>query len=279
MRKKRKIIFIGAGAMAESMISGMLKTDDTLACSIFVTNKSNVQRLQYLKNQYHIETIDLEETNLDDFDVIILAIKPRNIKEVISTLQKSIRPDHLILSIVAGISISYLQNQLSKRQPIIRLMPNTSSAIGESATGISIGSFCSNEHLDFTEKLVNSIGSCFVIPEEKMDIFTGIAGSGPAYMFYFMQYMEKAGIEKGFDKEFIREIVTQMMIGAVKMVQQSNQPPSLLQKKVTSPNGTTEAGIKALHEFGGGEAITKAIEFATSRSKNIRLEMEQNVRA
>lgn len=269
------MLFIGAGAMAESIIAGMLKADCTLANTIFVTNKSNLQRLQELKNRYRVEIINLDKKRINDFDVIILAIKPKNMDEIMPILKKSISTDQLIISVVAGVSISYFKNHLSERQPIIRIMPNTSSSIGESATAISISSFCSNEHLIFTEELASFIGSYFIISEEKMDTFTAIAGSGPAYIFYFMQYMEKAGVERGFDEATIRKIVAQMISGAAQMVLQSNDEPSLLQKKVTSPNGTTEAGIKALHEFGGGESITKAIECAELRSKSIRLETEQ----
>ena len=275
MKNSKKILFIGAGEMAEAMISGMLQCNSFAEESITVVNRSNSERLQYVKARYNVQTEHLQNIALDDFDIIILAVKPKDAHEVIQFMQKETKPNQLILSVIAGISLTYLESHLSNQQQVMRVMPNTSISIGESAIGVSYGSSVSSENKEFTKKWLASFGSVFVITEEQMDFFTAVAGSGPAYMYYFMQHMEQVGLDYGFDEWMIRDMVTQTMIGAAKMVQQTKETPMTLQKKVTSPNGTTEAGIKALETYEGGLAIRKAIESASLRSEQIRLEFEK----
>ena len=275
MIKRKNILFIGAGEMAEAMISGMLQCDSFAEESITVVNRSNSERLRYVKARYNVQTEHLQNIDLDGFDVIILAVKPKDAHEVIQFMQKETKPNQLILSVVAGISLTYLERHLPNQQQVMRVMPNTSISIGESAIGVTYGSSVSSENREFTKKWLASFGSVFVIAEEQMDLFTAVAGSGPAYMYYFMQHMEQVGLDYGFDEWMIRDIVTQTMIGAAKMVQQTKENPMTLQKKVTSPNGTTEAGITALETHGGGLAIRKAIESASLRSEQIRLEFEK----
>lgn len=274
MIKNKKVLFIGAGEMAEAMISGMLKCDTIAAESITVVNRSNRERLLYFKARYKVCTEHLQNIAINHFDIIILAVKPKDSQEVISFIYKELKSHQLILSVMAGISLAYFEKHLPEQQ-IIRVMPNTSISIGESAIGISYGSYVSEENINLTKEWLTSIGSVFVIAEEQMDFFTAAVGSGPAYMYFFMQHMEQVGLDYGFDECMIREMIVQMMIGAAKMVQQTKEKPLSLQKKVTSPNGTTEAGINALEAYGGGLSIRKALESACLRSADIRFEFEK----
>ena len=131
--------------------------------------------------------------------------------------------------------------------------------------------------MTYTKELLECIGEVFVIPEKAMDIFTGIAGSGPAYFYYLMEHMEKEGMKGGLTEDTLRQIIAQTMLGAAKMIQEQGETPTVLRENVTSPNGTTAAGLDALEEYGGGIAISEAIKQATNRSKEISTQLENSI--
>ncbi len=156
-------------------------------------------------------------------------------------------------------------------------MPNTSSMIGESATAISSGKYTSEQNINLAKVLLQCIGEVYVIEEQHMDVFTGIAGSGPAYIYYLMEHMELAGTQSGLPQHITREIIAQTILGAAKMVKNQGENPSSLRQKVTSPNGTTAAGLQALDSNGGSIAITEAIKQASERSKNLSEELQKTI--
>lgn len=151
--------------------------------------------------------------------------------------------------------------------------------IGESATAIAPGRYVSIEQLALVEELVRTFGEAFVIEENQMDVFTGMAGSGPAYFYKLMEHFEETGVAAGFDQETARKIGTQTMLGAARMLLETQEEPARLRKKVTSPNGTTAAGLEALNEAGAGEAMTKAILSAAERSNEISEELKKQLLA
>ena len=206
--------------------------------------------------------------------MIILAMKPKNAEDALQSIQNYIQPQQLILSVLAGISTSFIEQFLPSEQQVIRVMPNTSSMIGESATAISSGSYTTKQNVQLAKVLFQCIGEVYIIEEEKMDIFTGIAGSGPAYVYYLMEHMEKVGIQAGLPEQTAREIIAQTILGAAKMVQEQDENPTILRKNVTSPNGTTAAGLQALETNGGGKAISEAVKQATERSKSLCSQLE-----
>ena len=275
MLHEKNIIFLGAGSMAEAMISGMIGARKIPIDQISVSNQSNTNRLNHLKKTYGINTIVKEKLNITHYDIIILAMKPKDAEIALQSIQNIIQPHQLILSVMAGIKTSFFERNLPSGQQVIRIMPNTSSMVGESATAISTGKYTSKQNLDICRELLQCIGKVFVITEEKMDIFTGIAGSGPAYIYYLMEQMELEAENSGLSREISRKIIAQTLLGAAKMIQDRDETPSTLRKKVTSPNGTTEAGLEALKMHGGGAAIAQAIKQATSRSKAISEELEK----
>ncbi|MFC4323430.1 pyrroline-5-carboxylate reductase [Litchfieldia salsa] len=274
MLYKKKIAFLGAGSMAEAMISGIVNSEKVPAKQVIATNRSNVGRLKELEKKYGISVSQRDKVNLKEVDIIILAMKPKDIDQALLSIKNEINPNALILSVLAGITTSYMEQHLQEGQPVIRVMPNTSSMIGESATAISSGTQTSFEQVKLTKELLQTIGEVFVISEEKMDIFTGIAGSGPAYFYYLMEHMEKAGAENGLDPETSRQIIAQTIVGAAKMIQEQNETPTVLRENVTSPNGTTAAGLKALELNGGGNAIAEAVRSAAARSMEISAQLQ-----
>jgi pyrroline-5-carboxylate reductase len=275
MLKHRNIAFIGAGSMAEAMISGLINKEGISPDQITAANHSNIERRIELIDKYQINSVSFNELTLNNIDVIILAVKPKQAESVLQQLKPNLRDHHVLLSVLAGISTGFIEEIIEKELPVIRVMPNTSSMIGESITGISAGTYVNDDHLELAHELCEAIGKAKVISEKHMDVFTGIAGSGPAYFYYLLEHMEDVAVDKGLDRELARDIAAQTLYGASKMVIETNNSPADLRKKVTSPNGTTAAGLLALDENGGGKAIEAAVENAAKRSKTLREEFEK----
>jgi pyrroline-5-carboxylate reductase len=276
MLGKKKIAFIGAGSMAEAMISGIVHSKKVPPKNTIVTNRSNNHRLIELQKKYGITGVNRDNLDISNFDIIVLAMKPKDAETSLISMFDTIKPNHLFLSVLAGITTSFIEKNVPLGQQVIRVMPNTSSMIGESATAISTGKHTSKQNISIAEELLQCIGEVYVIPEEKMDLFTGIAGSGPAYFYYLMEHMEKEAQKGGFNSQIIRQIIAQTVVGAAKMIQEQGTSPKVLRENVTSPNGTTAAGLKALKGNGGGKAIAEAIKHAAYRSKEISLQLEKS---
>ncbi|WP_078380791.1 pyrroline-5-carboxylate reductase [Sutcliffiella halmapala] len=272
MLGEKKIGFIGAGSMAEAMVSGIVASKIVPVENVMVSNRSNIIRLNELVNKYGVVGVPKENLNIEELDIIVLAMKPKDIDQALTFLKNKINPTQLILSVLAGISTDYIEAGLHLNQPVIRVMPNTSSMIGESATAISIGASVNGNHVVDAKEILNTIGTVYTINEEQMDVFTGVAGSGPAYFYYLMEHMEKTANEAGLDEEVTRDVVAQTILGAAKMLLNNHEEPESLRRKVTSPNGTTAAGLEALRKNGGGKAISAAIKGAARRSKEISKE-------
>ncbi|MFZ0446862.1 MAG: pyrroline-5-carboxylate reductase [Bacillus sp. (in: firmicutes)] len=267
MLKDKNIAFLGAGSMAEAMISGIVCSNKVPPSQITVSNHRNKERLKTLKRKYNIQAVSQEQLQIVQHDIIILAMKPQNAEDAIQSIAPLLQSDQLILSVIAGLQTSYIEGLLPSGQQVIRVMPNTSSMIGESATALSSGKHTTQQNMELAKEVFQCIGGVFIIAENQMDIFTGISGSGPAYLYYLMEHMEKVGIGAGLPEKVTREIIAQTFLGAAKMVQEQELTPTILRKNVTSPNGTTAAGLQALSENGGGKAISEAIKQAAQRSK------------
>ena len=267
MLKDKNIAFLGAGSMAEAMISGIVYSRKVPPSQITVSNHRNKERLKTLKSTYNIHGISNEQLQIARHDIVILAMKPKDAEDAIQSIAPLLQLDQLVVSVIAGLQTSYIEGLLPSGQQVIRVMPNTSSMIGESATALSSGKHTTQQNMEMAKELFHCIGKVFIIAEDKLDIFTGIAGSGPAYLYYLMEHMEKVGTGAGLPEKATREIIAQTILGAAKMVQEQELSPTILRKNVTSPNGTTATGLQALSDNGGGKAISEAIKQATQRSK------------
>ncbi|QTC43081.1 pyrroline-5-carboxylate reductase [Bacillus sp. V3] len=272
--KNKTIAFLGAGNMAEAMISGTVQSEKIAKDQIIVSNRSNKEKLQEINEKYGVRTLLKDQLPFSEIDILILAMKPKDIDKALDSINHLVKSDTVIMSVLAGITTSHMEEQLPGGQSVIRVMPNTSSMLKESATAISAGRFTSEEDMMNAKELLSSIGEVYVIDESKMDIFTGIAGSGPAYFYYLMEHIEKTGAEAGLDPQMARKIGAQTIFGAAKMMLEREETPTQLRENVTSPNGTTAAGLDALAQFGGGKAISEAVKGAEKRSKEISSELQ-----
>ncbi|WP_286160685.1 pyrroline-5-carboxylate reductase [Virgibacillus sp. 7505] len=275
MITNKRILYVGAGSMAEGMIAGMNGSDSVHNEQVYVTNRTNSERLRELQERYAITGVPQAEVDWVSMDVIILVMKPKDITAALIDLQDKVQERQLVISVAAGFQNDQIEHYLPENQPVVRIMPNTSSTIGESATAIAPGKNVSAEQLTLVTELVKTFGEAFVIAEDQMDVFTGMAGSGPAYFYRLMEHFEETGVAAGFDREQARKIGTQTMLGAAKMLLETKEDPGSLRKKVTSPNGTTAAGLEALNSGGAGEAMAKAILSAAERSNAISEELKK----
>lgn len=261
-----KISFIGAGSMAESIISGVLKNGFLASSQIFVANKNNQERLTKLQQRYDLDITINKEKVMVDADIIIFATKPYDIGEAIDQVKKYIQSNQLVISVVAGIATEFISERIGKDVPVVRAMPNTSASIGFSATAITAGSNAKQEDLELADSLFKTIGQTTIVDEKDMHAVTSISGSGPAYFYYLVEAMEKAALEAGLDQTVAKELITQTIVGAGEMLKHSGEPADVLRGKITSPGGTTHAAIETLETNDFQQAIMECVKSARERS-------------
>ncbi|MFD3258915.1 pyrroline-5-carboxylate reductase [Paenibacillus lentus] len=266
------ICFYGAGSMAEAIVRGLIHRKVAPPEAISMLNRSNRERLDYLAGTYGIKTgrDDVEKKDrLTSASVIVLAMKPKDAGEALKALGSLLRKDQLIVSVIAGLSIATIQALLGYQAPIARTMPNTSSSIGLGATGIAFSAEVTEEQSAQVLAMFEAVGTAQVIPEEQMEILTGVSGSGPAYIYYMMEAMIEAGIEGGLTPEQARELTVQTVLGAAVMMKETGEAPAKLRADITSPNGSTQAALETLAEGSFNATVKAAVHRAAERSKEM----------
>lgn len=261
-----KIAFIGAGSMAEAIISGIREMNVYEKEQVWVTNKENKERLQYMKDRYGVRCTAEKAEALQDAAIVVLATKPYDLKDAVLDIVPLLQPEQLVISVVAGISTDYIGSLLQQNMAIVRVMPNTSASIGMSATAIAAGEFAATDDMKKAKALFETIGTVEIVDEEAMHTVTSISGSGPAYIYYLVEAMEKAAVNAGLQAEVAKQLIAQTVLGAGEMLKKSGENAAALRKKITSKKGTTEAGIQTLaaHQF--QQAVIDCVDSARKRS-------------
>ncbi len=267
--KTVRIGFLGAGSIVEAMLDGIIKQRLLTPEQITVTNRQNDDRLAELSRRYGVRAVRDKTRLITESDILILAMKPKDAAEACQALRGLIRPQQLVISVIAGVATDLIGEWLQVHCPIIRTMPNTSSAVGLSATGIARGRHATEEHLQLAIRLFEAIGSVHPVPEEELDIITGLSGSGPAYIYYLVEAMEGAGAKAGLSPEMARQLTVQTLLGAAQMLLSTREEPAALRRKVTSPGGTTQAGLEVLESYDFQQAITSAVLRAAERAREL----------
>ncbi len=260
----KKLVFFGAGSMAEAMISGIVENKLMDPKNIWVTNKANKEKLSALHQQYGVTgTYDLNML-FAGAEAVVLAMKPKDAPAAIKEISSYLSDEIMVISVLAGISINTIEELSGKQLSIARAMPNTSAAVGKSATAIAVNSTVTTSQMETIKQLFETVGFAAFVPEEQLDAVTGLSGSGPAYIYYLVEAMEKGAAEIGLDQETAKKLIIQTLIGAAEMVKVSPKPSKQLRKEVTSPGGTTEAGLQILEENGVQQAFIECIKAATA---------------
>lgn len=267
-----KIAFVGAGSMSEAIIRGLIQTKVANPQNIYVMNRSDQDRLAFLRSEYGLQATSdpaVKETFLREADVVVLCMKPKDVVTAFADLQPLLNEEQLLVSVIAGLSIAKIEALLESNMPIVRTMPNTSSTIGLGAAGMSFSTKVNDTFKQLATQMFEAVGIVSIVEEEKLEILTGVSGSGPAYVYYFMEAMIKAGIEGGLTEEDSRQLTLQTVLGAAHMVQHTQEDPAELRRKVTSPNGATQASIEMLDRYQFTEAVAKAVFRSAERAKEM----------
>ena len=268
MIENPKIAFLGAGNMAEALVAGIVKGKLSKPEFVLATDISSA-RLEILKDRYEIQVGD---QNLDAVlwaDVIILCVKPQVINDVLAEIQSSLSEKQLVISVAAGVSISRIQDIIGQTIPLVRAMPNTPAVIQEGVTALAGCRDLSLERLSVAQKIFESVGQVVVVDETLMDAVTGLSGSGPAYVYLAIEALIDGGVRVGLPRNIAHVLAVQTVLGAAKMVKETNEHPALLKDRVTSPGGTTIAGVQRLEEGGLRATLIDAVEAATHRSREL----------
>lgn len=265
----KTIAFIGAGSMAEALIAGFITKKLVAPKQIIVTNHSNQERLIELERTYGVRTSSDKREVTERADLIVLAMKPAQVSEAIEAIRPYTTAKQIFISVIAGVATHKITESLGHEAPVIRTMPNTSAKVGASATGMSAGTFATEAELTLATALFEAVGTVTVVAEEKLDAVTAIAGSGPAYIYYFVEAVERVAEQIGLTKQEGKELFVQTLFGAAKRLQTTEKTAEQLYREVMSPGGTTEAGLNILNEQQFQETIISCIKRAEERAKQL----------
>jgi len=261
----RKLGFIGGGQMAEAIIKGLLHSQLYSAEQIQVLEPLE-NRKKVLEQTYNILTVSNMEELHENCSVIILAVKPQMMPEVLAELRPYLHLQ-LLITIAAGLPLSFYSETLDKSDiPIIRVMPNMPALIQEAASALCRNNNVSDEDFTFAKALFATIGSTVAVKETAMDAVTGLSGSGPAYVFSFVEALIDGGVKCGLSRAVSRELSIQTLLGAARMLQESDNHPAVLKDQVTSPGGTTASALHVMEDSGFTGIVISMVEAACRRS-------------
>jgi pyrroline-5-carboxylate reductase len=274
MQSSLRIAFIGGGNMAGALISGLAK-QLTSPTQIYVIDVNPVN-LQHLTDRYGVSTSGVMDAQLLDMDVIVLAVKPQQLQAVAASLSAFMNAQ-LILSVAAGIRAADLSRWLGGHSKIVRAMPNTPAMIGLGMTGLYAMDAVISEERELAETIMQAVGESLWVDNESMiDAVTAVSGSGPAYVFYFIEAMQEAAMQLGFNAVQAGQLALATFNGAAQLAKQSEEPVSVLRERVTSKGGTTYAALCSLDDSFVKAAIHQAVRAAAQRGKELGDEFGRN---
>jgi pyrroline-5-carboxylate reductase len=267
MKSVGNIGFVGGGNMAEAMAKGLLKGAFP-AANLTIAEPSE-ERRRMLSERYGIECTPDNLHAVRSCEIIVLAIKPQIVREVLSGMAAVFTNNHLLISILAGTATDTIEEYFDGQPRVVRAMPNMPALVGEGATALCPGRFATHDDLSLARKLFETVGTVQIVEEDKMDAVTGLSGSGPAYIFTIIEALADGGVEAGLPRETAMALATQTVFGAARLVRESGEHPAVLRDRVCSPGGTTIAAIKALEEGGLRATLIEAVIRATDRSREL----------
>ena len=269
MLREKKIGFIGSGNMAEALISGLVQSNAAQPENIICSDVYE-DLLAEVHEKYRVNTTTDNCRVARDSDIVVFATKPQILGAVLKETADELDKSKLIISIAAGVPLAAIAAGLDKKLRLIRVMPNICAFVKESATAIAAGDYVLEEDVPMAQAIFNSVGKTVFIQENiLMDAFTGLSGSGPAYIFLIIDALADAGVKMGLSRKDSRLLSTQTVLGAAKLLLESKEHPGQLKDRVTSPGGTAIAGIHTLEEGGLRTTLINAVEAATNRSKEL----------
>lgn len=268
MEVAMKIGFIGLGNMAKAMIGGMLQ-EGIVEREDVVGSARTEETLERIEEEFHIATFKDNRQVAEEADVIVLAVKPLFLHEVIGEIRNAVTKDKLIISIAAGKNMEWLEGVFGKKIRLIRCMPNTPALVGAGCTAVCCNDLAGSEDERLCLDLMESFGKAIVIPERLMDAAGAVGGSSPAFAFLFIEAMADGAVKAGMPRKQAYEFAASAMMGSAKMVLEAGMHPGELKDMVCSPGGTTIEGVAVLEEKGMRAAVIEAISACVEKSKRL----------
>lgn len=268
MLQERRIAFIGAGNMASALIHGLLSSGVGARERIVATDV-RAEALAELHARHGIATTPDNRTAASAADVLVLCVKPQVLPAVLDELRDHVGRDALVVSIAAGVPTAVIERGLGAGVRVVRAMPNTPALVLAGASAIAPGSAATGSDLALARALFASVGVVEEVQEPLLDAVTGLSGSGPAYVFLLVEALTAAGVQVGLSAPTAAALAAQTVYGAAKLLHESGESPEALRRKVTSPGGTTQAGLERLAERGFADVVRDAVERATARASEL----------
>jgi pyrroline-5-carboxylate reductase len=264
----KKIAFLGSGNMAEALVKGLLAAG-TAAKDEIVCAEPRPERREELQARYGIAAIASNTAAVQQAEIIVLSVKPQVMDALLDEIASAVDQGKLVISIAAGVPIAAIARKLGAGARIIRTMPNTPALVGAGATALARGTHATEADLVQAVALFEAVGTAVVVEEHLLDAVTGLSGSGPAFVFIAIEALADGGVKVGLPRHVAMALAAQTVVGAGRLVLETGEHPGKLKDQVTSPGGTTIAGVHALESAGFRAALIAAVEAATKRSREL----------
>ena len=270
MLRDKTVAVLGAGMMGGALARGLVQAGamPSSGLRLFDTHKAKADALAAALGVGALAA-DTSDSAISTADLILIAVKPPMVAEVLAQISPTLSPHQLVVSIAAGIRLATMEALLPGGIPVVRAMPNTPCLVGCGATALCRGASATEEHMSLAQSLFASVGLSVEVPERLMDAVTGLSGSGPAYVYLMIEALADGGVKEGLTRDTARLLAAQTVMGAAQMVLSSDQHPAQLKDNVTTPGGTTIAALHVLERAGIRTALIDAIQAAAERSREL----------
>ena len=256
---------IGGGVMAEAILSRLLQ-QKVFAANAVLVSEPRAERREFLARKYQVEVTADNQAAISVAKTLLLAVKPQVFNSVVAEIGPNI--DSTVISILAGVTIAKLE-QAFPQQPVIRVMPNTPATVGAAMTAIAAGTHATAQHIQQAQQIFTAVGEVVEVPESSIDAVTGLSGSGPAFVALAIEALADGGVASGLPRAIALELAIQTVLGTATLIKETQMHPGELKDLVTSPGGTTIAGVAKLESVGFRSALIEAVKTATERSKEL----------
>ena len=263
--ERKRIAVIGAGNMGGALLKGMLRMPWARPES-FIVSDTDETKLKALSKELRIKATTSNAKAIKGADVILLAVKPQMLDQVLEEIKGGLSQKQIIISVIAGVRTDHIASAVGKKMSVIRAMPNISALVGESATAMSAGKHSTKNDAKLAREILESVGTVVDVQEHLMDAVTGLSGSGPMYVFLIAEGLSDAGVKVGLSRQTASALAVQTLLGAAKMMKETGKHPAELKDLVTSPGGTSISALHSLEKSGLKASLIDAVEAATKRS-------------
>ncbi|PID59172.1 pyrroline-5-carboxylate reductase [candidate division KSB3 bacterium] len=268
MLRHKQIGIIGAGNMAEALVRGLLQPAGVVDPDHLAVSDISEERVNCLRKTYGMKTFLDNAAVVKSSEILILAVKPQVVPVVLQEIAEYVDTKKLVVSIAAGVNIAAIQDVLEAVR-IVRAMPNIAALVHAAVTALSPGKYATETEVQISREIFSAVGDTVVVEEKLMDAVTGLSGSGPSYVFHIINALADAGVKVGFSRDIAQQLAIQTLYGSAKMARESGKHPMQLRDMVTSPGGTSIAGVHALERGGLTATLIDAVEAATKRSQEL----------